>query len=102
MLAYLSTCSDGGGSTTLFRKKQKKKANRKASPLPQGEGAATCSSSGDVEVDDDDVIEHVTPLRNSVIIFPHVWPHAGCEVKCDDKIALRAELYLVEDTPSAS
>lgn len=102
MLAYLSTCTDGGGATTLFRKKQKKKSNRKASPPSQGdEAASTSSGSSNADVDDGDVIEHVTPVRNSVIIFPHMWPHAGCEVKCNEKIALRAELYLVEDTPNS-
>lgn len=87
MLLYLSTCADGGGATSLFRKTKKKQHGS----TPPQEGA-------DPSGDSDGLIESVAPVRNSALIFPHAWPHTGCEVRGCEKIALRAELYLVEDT----
>jgi len=86
MLVYLSTCADGGGATSLFRTKKAKQGRK-----PPQEGADTSG-------DSDDLIESVAPVRNSALLFPHAWPHTGCEVRGSKKIALRAELYLVEDT----
>ena len=83
MLVYLSTCSDGGGGTSLHRKLAKKN------------GAPSLNT------DCDDLIEVVVPSRNSVLIFPHAWPHAGCEVKEDPKIALRAELFFSASSAAA-
>ena len=70
-LVYLSTCRDGGGATALYRKVRKGKGRRKELEL----------------------IESVTPRRNSVLIFPHECQHEGLAVREDPKIVLRAELY---------
>mmetsp|Transcript_12805 Transcript_12805/g.25286 ORF Transcript_12805/g.25286 Transcript_12805/m.25286 type:complete len:300 (-) Transcript_12805:87-986(-) len=99
MLVYLSTCEDGGGATSLFRKKKTKKQEVAAARKKNAKDSNNRETVGTQQSDGDpDLIESVVPVRNTVLIFPHVWPHTGCEVKASKKIALRAELYLVKDS----
>ena len=79
MLIYLSTCRTGG-ETTLYRSKKCKKSRQKSRPQPE-----------EVE-DEEDVIESIKPMHNTVLIFPHNWPHSGDPVVEDTKIALRVDL----------
>jgi hypothetical protein len=95
MLVYLSTCADGGGATALFQRKRKGGGKKTAPPMTKAKkDEASCESNKNCV--DADLIECIPPVRNTALIFPHVWPHTGCEVREGSmKIALRAELYLV-------
>jgi len=105
MLVYLSSCADGGGGTSLHRKPlgKKKKNGRGGDSAHQGGPTGPARTAGKpaaAAAGSSDLIEVVVPARNSVLIFPHAWPHAGCEVRGDPKIALRAELYFTPSSPS--
>ena len=75
MLLYLSTCREGG-ETTLYRKRPKKSGGKKK------------------DTTDDEILESIRPVYNTVLIFPHAWPHSGDPVVSDPKIALRVDLTL--------
>mmetsp|Transcript_5015 Transcript_5015/g.12478 ORF Transcript_5015/g.12478 Transcript_5015/m.12478 type:complete len:669 (-) Transcript_5015:75-2081(-) len=80
MLIYLSTCNDGGGATTLYRRRQHKTKGRQKSKATTEQEA------------NNDVIESISPTYNTALIFPHNWPHSGEAIVQDPKIALRVDL----------
>ena len=109
MLVYMSTCRSGG-ETTLYER------------TPKG----ASSSKKNKQDASSRVIESVSPVYNTVLIFPHVyvakqpkrmvlrsstiflshtniifharsWPHSGDLVQNDPKIALRVDLTLRDD-----
>ena len=101
MLIYLSTCADGGGATVLHRRPVKRKKNKNKRRDEGGEQVKVGESKKNhvghhVNDGASGVIEAVTPTRNTVLIFPHAWPHEGREVRQHAKVALRAELFLAE------
>ena len=66
---------DVGGGTTLYVKHQVSKKERRQGVVRR-----------------DLVLESIPCVRNSAIIFPHQWLHAGDAVGMHPKIALRCEL----------
>jgi len=122
MLLYLSTCR-AGGETTLYyptttaAKKKKKRNSSKKNPKSTNVSKFSSSTevneedptSSNIESDDrgdehDDpagaILERIRPVYNTVLIFPHFWPHSGDPVLGGDeadsasppKIALRVDL----------
>jgi hypothetical protein len=88
MMIYLSTC-DEGGETTLYHKVEDPtitKGNK------QGSKHTTVP------------LEHVAPIRNTVLIFPHSWQHSGDRVQnaAQPKIALRVDLCLAPSVSARS
>jgi hypothetical protein len=83
MLVYLSTCHTGGGATTLYFPR------RCQCPTPPTKQSTTTDTTTSSKV------ESILPVRNTVLIFPHHWPHSGDPVQPDDpKIVLRVDLTL--------
>ena len=101
MLIYLSTCRQGG-ETTLYRGKSTKQKGKQFKQQQTGKRPNNLKGNQQPKQQQqknqqydavDLVIERIRPIRNTVLIFPHSWPHSGDPVVADDpKIALRVDL----------
>ena len=96
MLLYLQNCTDGG-ETAVWTKREKKKtgklqpssvAGNRRMKFSRGVLGHTDSNAG--------VLERVKCIKNRLLVFPHSCPHEGCLVRLQQKICLRAELYICE------
>ena len=96
MLLYLQDCTDGG-ETALWTKREKKKTG-KLQPSSVAEKRLEKFSRHALGHTDFNagVLERVKCIKNRLLIFPHPCPHEGCLVRLQQKICLRAELYICE------
>ena len=92
MLLYLEDCYDGG-ETSLWAMVNKKKSGKLKSLSATEKRRNRILSSASRHVHED-VLERVQCVKNRMLIFPHACPHEGGLVRLQQKICLRAELYI--------